>query len=136
MKSTTILLGFILALAIVCGGALALGFSINNDLVIANNEINTLNSKVIDLQTEVVAKNVELEVGNKINALWNQKLKENEEQIKDISLVAIKCYWATEYWTDYEGTLNHFNGNDYSAKYYSECMTYADLYWDEFSKVE
>lgn len=70
----------------------------------------------------------------------NQTLKLNYETIKkDIAItnpITISCYWATEYLNDYEGTINHFNGIDYSKEYIYNCLAGANEHWDTMTKYK
>lgn len=57
--------------------------------------------------------------------LIEMSLKERE-----IKTVALDCYWAVEYLTDPEGTIEHFQGKDYSNEYIYDCLTQGRKNWE------
>ena len=60
--------------------------------------------------------------------------KELEDYKKDLNLlrdISMSCYWSTEYYSDYKGTVDHFNGEDYSLYYTQDCQSKAYANWEK-----
>lgn len=57
----------------------------------------------------------------------NEPLQQKEKTIREI---AMKCYWAFEYLADPQGTIEHWEGKDYTQYYAFKCRELSQENWE------
>jgi len=123
----------------VLGGIIAIGLWVTLITVLFPCDCSVPEKEVIGLLTEneLLKDNVaslEIEQDNLLEEKeYLQKVNLNlKNEREDRVRAVIDCYWATSYLSDYEGTLEHFDGYDYKDEYVNDCLINV---WDDWETI-